>query len=494
MQQLKLSQNDLKIMKAKPKVHFIGIGGIGTSALARWFLSQGYKVSGSDAFSSSTTKELQKEGIRVFIGHRAQNLPKNARMVVFSAAIPKDNPELRAARQLGIPIKSYAQTLGDLVVNQYKTIAIAGAHGKGTTTSLLSLVLIKAGFDPTVIVGTKLKEFRNSNFRSGRGDYLLLEADEYHDHFLNYSPAAAIITNIDREHLDYYKNLSEIKNAFLKFINNVRPGGILVVNKDDKNLFSLKNKIQKIAKKQYLKVYWYSIRDENSKKIVNHLRKILKISGEHNISNALAVYVLSRVLGVKEGNIFNALNSYRGAWRRMEYRGNLKTKNLKLKTEIYDDYAHHPTEIKATLSGIAQKWTKAHLICVFQPHQAKRLRSLFKEFITAFDDADSLILFDIYKVPGRDKVSQNISSEILKRAIERRLQVLRQAQNRKKHPKIAPIRLKTVLYLPSPNKLKDALKKLIQAKSLTAKSYKLKAIVVMMGAGDIYQLTNSLIK
>ena len=483
---------------AQNRIHFIGIGGIGTSALARWFLSQGYKVSGSDAFSSSTTKELQKEGIRVFIGHHTQNLPKDARMVVFTAAIPKDNPEYLQAQKLGIPALSYSQALGN-IVKQCKTLAVSGAHGKSTTTALLSLVLIKAGFNPGVIIGTKLKEFGNSNFHKGKGEWLVIEADEYHHSFLNYSPFGAIITNIDREHLDYYKNLAEIKNAFLKFINNIRTGGILVVNKDDKNLFSLKNKIQKIAKKQYLKVYWYSIRDKNSKKIVNHLRKILKISGEHNISNALAVYVLSSVLGVKEGNIFNALNSYRGAWRRMEYRGELKAKNYKLKADIYDDYAHHPTEIKATLSGIAQKWTKAHLICVFQPHQAKRLKALFKEFVTAFDDADTLILLDIYRVPGRDRMpavsrvelSHNINSRKLARAIEGRLEHL---GNRKKQAKIAMIRLKTVIYLPSPKKLKDALKKLIQAKSLIAKNYKLKAIVVMMGAGDIYQYTDLLLK
>lgn len=489
----------------KNKVHFIGIGGIGTSALARWFLSQDYKVSGSDAFSSSTTKELQKEGIRVFIGHRAQNLSKDARMVVFSAAIPKDNPELRAARQLGIPIKSYAQTLGDLVVNQYKTIAIAGAHGKGTTTSLLSLVLIKTGFDPTVIVGTKLKEFKNSNFRKGRGAYLLLEADEYHDHFLNYSTAAAIITNIDREHLDYYKNLSEIKNAFLKFISNIRPDGILIANKDDKNLFNLRSQIQKIAKKRYFKVYWYSIRDKNSKKTVNHLRKVLEIPGEHNISNALAVYVLSRVLGVKESNIFNALNSYRGAWRRMEYRGNLQSSILNIKSAIrvYDDYAHHPTEIKTTLSGIAQKWTKAHLVCVFQPHQAKRLQLLFKEFITAFDGADSLILLDIYRVPGRDtsarlsvsKVSQNISSGTLKKAIERHLQSLKHAKNRKKSASEDPIRLNKVIYIPHSSQVVKRLKStLISIINQFNFGPRKSAIIVMMGAGDIYQYTDLLLK
>ena len=230
----------------KPRVHFIGIGGIGTSALARWFLSHNHNVSGSDVSPSEIISELKKQGVKIFIGHKAKNLPKEANLAIFSAAVPADNPERRQAAKLGIPVKSYSEAVGDLT-KQYKTIAVAGAHGKSTTTALLSLVLIKANFDPTVIVGTKLKEFGDSNFRNGKGDYLVLEADEYNDSFLNYSPTAVIILNIDREHLDYYKNLAVIKKSFLKFIDNIRPNGILVLNKDDKNLLSLKNKIQKIS-------------------------------------------------------------------------------------------------------------------------------------------------------------------------------------------------------------------------------------------------------
>lgn len=481
----------LKLLSPKQnRIHFIGIGGIGTSALARWFLSQGSKVSGSDAFPSSITKELKKEGVKISIGHKAQNLPKDAELVVFSAAIPKDNPELEKAGQLGIPTKSYAQTLGDLVINRYKALAVAGAHGKSTTTALLSLVLVKAGLDPTVIIGTKLKELKNSNFRKGRGVYLVFEADEYHHSFLNYSPSAAIITNIDREHLDYYKNLAEIKNAFLRFIKNIRLGGILVVNKDDKNLYNLKSKIKKIAKKKNLKVLWYSIRDKFENRIREQLERILKIPGEHNVSNAMAVSTLAKALGIKDKNIFGAIARYHGAWRRMEYRGKLKlkTKNFKLKTTIYDDYAHHPTEIKATLSGLAKKYPKTRLICVFQPHQAKRLQALFKEFITAFDDTDSLILLDIYRVPGRDKVSHNINSSKLAKAVEGRLE---HVKNRQKWASEDLIRLNKVIHIPYSraihNKLKSTLKTLVLEKNKPV-------IIVMMGAGDIYQLTNSLIK
>lgn len=457
----------------KPRVHFIGIGGIGTSALARWFLSHNYNVSGSDASASEITEDLKKHGIRIFVGHRAKNVPQGTNLAIFSVAVPVDNPERRQAAKLGIPAKSYAEAVGDLV-KKYKTLAVAGAHGKSTTTALLSLVLIKAGFDPTVIIGTKLKEFHNSNFKNGKGDYLVLEADEYHQSFLNYSPAAAIILNIDAEHLDFYKNLTGVKNAFLKFIGNIQHNGILVLNQDDKNLFSLKSKIHKIAKKNNLKIYWCSRRSH----AFADLHHVLKISGEHNIYNALAVYTLAKALGIKDKNIFDAIGRYRGAWRRMEYRGRFIVRGSSFRVEVYDDYAHHPTEIKATLSGIAQKSPKTGLICVFQPHQAKRLFLLFKEFVGAFDSANVLVLLPIYQVVGRDKVSQNVNSEKLANSINRRL--LFGPKN---------IRLKKVIYFPRPGQLPQALNNLLKTQNP-----KLKTVIVMMGAGDIYKLTNKLVK
>ncbi len=393
--------------------------------------------------------------------------------------MPINNPERQEALKLSIPLKSYSEAVGDLT-KQYKTLAVAGAHGKSTTTALLSLILIKAGLNPTVIIGTKLKEFANSNFRNGKGDYLVLEADEYNKSFLNYSPLAAIILNIDREHLDYYKNLTEIKNTFLKFIGNIQPNGILVVNKDDKNLFSLKNKIQKIAKEHNLKVYWYSRQSH----IFVDLRRVVKISGEHNISNALATYTLANALKIKDKDIFSAIGSYHGAWRRMEYRGNFKIQDTKYKIQVYDDYAHHPTEVRATLAGIAQKSPKTAIICVFQPHQAKRLAMLFNDFVGAFDKADALVLLPVYQVQGResyDNLSQNINSKKLAEAIKKRIDSKLEIRNWK---------LRKVVYLPhlKQRQLRSVLLKLITHNS------KLKTIIVMMGAGDIYKLTDKLIK
>ena len=473
----------------KPKVHFIGIGGIGTSALARWFLNSGHQVSGSDISSSEITNSLKKEGVKIFIGHRSRNLPESVDLVIHSAAIPKNNPELIKARESGAPVKLYSEALGELS-KKYKTIAVSGAHGKSTTTALLSLVLIKAGFDRTVIIGTKLKEFGDNNFRNGKSRYLVLEADEYHKSFLNYSPFAAVITNIDREHLDYYKNLTVIKNVFLKFIKNVLPGGILILNKEDKKILSLKNKIKKITRENDLKAYWYG---KNEK-----IKKIIQIPGEHNISNASAVYTLSKTLDIKDKIIFNALSKYRGAWRRMEHRGQLKIKNCKLKIDVYDDYAHHPTEIKATLSAFRQKYPRSKIICVFQPHQEERLKALFVDFIKSFDDADNLILLDIYKVKGREKVSQNNAKNAISKSpsLSKKLAIsikthLKHAKNAKKRPFRGYLTPNGVFPINYSKSLVKDLKTTIN--SLITDSPK-NGIIVMMGAGDIYKLTDDLIK
>jgi len=491
----------------KPKVHFIGIGGIGTSALARWFLTHNWQVSGSDAIASPITQELKKQGIRIYIGHRTKNLSPKTELVIYSAAVPPNNPELKKAKKLRITVKSYAQALADLN-KQYKTLAVSGAHGKSTTTALLSLVLIKAGLDPTVIIGTKLKEFggstsspQGSNFRNGKGDYLVLEADEYQGSFLNYSPFAAIITNIDREHLDYYKNLRNIKNAFLKFISNIQPNGILVVNQDDKNLFSLKNKIQKIAKKNSLKLFWYGIRV--NPRINPRLSASLKIVGEHNLSNALAVYTLAKALKIKDKDIFSAIGSYHGAWRRMEYKGTFKVRSQKsvVNCQVYDDYAHHPTEIKATLTGIAQKWPKIPLICVFQPHQVKRLSLLFKDFIKAFDKANALVLLPIYRVRGRDSLnlSQNRgccnAKNVVAKSLSAQLAEAIQKRINSNKLKIGNCKLKIVRYLPHPAKLPEILKEIIKNISVNQRTHQREsAIIVIMGAGDIYKITDKLIQ
>ena len=414
--------------------------------------------------------------------------------MVYSQAVTPDNPEILEAKRLNIPLKSYPAALGDLT-RKYKTIAIAGSHGKSTTTALMALIFMEAGLDPTVIIGTKLKEFGGSprngagrNFRLGKSKYLIVEADEYKDSFLNYHPQGILVTNVDREHLDHYKNFKNVKKVFLNFMGNLAAGGVLVLNKDDRPLFSLADKLRN------KKILWFSLKDV---KRVKQIKKVLKIPGTHNVSNALGAFNLARSFGIKEKVILKALSKYRGAWRRMEYRGNLKSQILNLKTPVYDDYAHHPTEIKATLNAFKEKYPESILICVFQPHQSRRLNILFKEFVNAFNKANVLILLDIYKVSGRDELSYNIGScneNKFRRKTSRTFynnrivakyssEELSQAiSKRKSSPK--------VFYLPHLGKLKQIIQKVLKAN----KAKKLKAVIVMMGAGSIVNLTPKLLK
>ncbi len=446
------------------KAYFIGIGGIGVSALARYFLSQKWAVSGSDAADGTVCQSLIKDGVRVKFGHKKANIPvSGVQLVVRSQAVDPKNPEVREALRHGMRVLTYPEALGE-VTRQHTTIAVAGAHGKSTTTALAALVLMKAGFDPTVIVGTNLKEFGGRNFRAGKGKYLVVEADEYGRAFHHYSPAFAIVTNIDREHLDIYKDLADVKRSFLKFLGNVREGGTLILNRDDAHLFSLHRRIAALAKKNKLKVVWYSLRDRSAGKI----RSAAKIFGEHNVSNAEAAYQLGRVLKVSEKKIFAAIGSYRGAWRRMEYRGTMKIKGVREPVPVYDDYAHHPSEIKASLAALAARFPGRPLICVFQPHQGKRLEALFKEFSGAFTDADAVILLPLYKVRGRDEQFAKTSRDL--------------ASALRAHP---AFRRKRVIYLDDPKKLAEAIGAGVPAPC--------SPLVVMMGAGDIVNYTEKLL-
>ena len=369
------------------RVHFVGIGGIGVSALAQWYLLEGWHVTGSDAARSLITDDLIRLGTLIRIGpHNANSLRPNVSRVIYSLAIKEENPERQKARALKIPQFSYAEALGELTKN-YKTIAIAGAHGKSTTTALVGLLLLKASFDPTVIVGTRLKEFGDSNFRKGKSEWLVLEADEFHGSFLHYRPFAAIVTNIDREHLEFYKTFGNIKKVFRAFINQVKRGGYLVLNREDRNLTSFRLKTRP-------KTVYYDRRGVRATKV----KSLLKIPGMHNHSNAMACDTLGNALGIPKRIRDKVFSRFTGTWRRFEYRGMYRG------AKIYDDYAHHPTEIKATLAGAREKFPKAKIWAIFQPHLAERLSLLFSDFVMAFREADQVIILKTYKVLGRESV------------------------------------------------------------------------------------------
>jgi len=385
------------------------------SALARWFFAQNWAVSGSDVAHADIIKELRKDGIRVKIGQNKARIPLKTGLVVYNQAIQPQNPELKEARRRKMPVLSYPEVLG-VLSEGYTAFAVSGSHGKSTTTVFLSLMLGAAGFDPTVIVGTKVPQFGNSNFRKGDSRYLVLEADEFHSSFLEYSPAFGIITNIDQEHLDWYKNLGNIKRAFLSFVKNFKEGGILVLNRDDATLRSLKIQLEKICRERDVLPAWYSLSGKQAGEIKESLSRI---PGKHNASNAVAAATLARELGVSAAHIKKALRSYAGAWRRMEFKGTLPLPRGS--ADVYDDYGHHPTEIRKTLEGAKEFFLKKNIICVFQPHQEKRLHMLFQKFKNAFEAADAVILLPTYTVAGRDAKKKTLkSSEDLFREVKKR--------------------------------------------------------------------------
>lgn len=435
-------------MKRPVHIHFVGIGGIGMSALAKFYRTRGSAVSGSDIRDSEIVRELAAWHIPVRIGkHSKKNIPPAADLIIYSAAVPQINSELRAARAMKIPVLSYAEALGE-ITRVTDTITVSGSHGKSTTTALVSLVLEDGYFDPTVIVGTKLKEFGNSNFRNGAGKYLVLEADEWNRSFLNYSPQIAVLTNIDAEHLDTYKNFEEIKKAFVEFLGRVPSGGKIIANRDDQG-------VQDVARKFDKQVVWYSREMPGA----HFVKSVLKISGDHNFSNALAALTIGRVLGVHEPAALHALGRFGGTWRRFDYRGMFRGAYL------FDDYGHHPKEISATLQGARERFPFRRIWCVFQPHHYNRLKSLWGEFITAFDLADRICLLPVYAVAGRDQRTgdKKISSASL----------IKELKGRGKNAVYA-------------HTFSDA-------KNILAEEVRKGDIVLMMGAGDIYTLTPQLL-
>lgn len=447
------------------KIHFIGIGGIGVSALAKYYLSRGFEVSGSDVCASPITEDLKKRGAEIFIGHRRENFDganktkkANINLMVYSAAVEKNNPELKEARRRKIKCQTYAQALGELT-KKYFTIAVSGTHGKSTTTAMIALIMVEAGLDPTVIVGTKLREFGNSNFKAGESKYLVIEADEYAASFLNYWPKIAVVNNIEEDHLDYYKNLKNILKAFRKFVGHMREDGVLVANEEDENI----NKIVQSAK--------CKIQNYSSKFKIESLN--LKVPGRHNLMDAYAALSVARALKIPDEVSLRALNKFTGTWRRFEYKGEING------AKIFDDYGHHPTEIRATLKGARELLNKSSklkiqsskLLVIYQPHQYQRTFALFDQFVGAFDEADKLVLLPIYSVVGREKenIKKLVNSKKLAGDIKKRYKKLRFYD-------------KSVVYLKTQEEASNYLKK----------NLKKGDIILIMGAGDVYLLTKIL--
>lgn len=391
------------------KIHFIGIGGIGISALARYYLSQGWLVTGSDIALSDITANLAEAGAKIHAGHKSLKsiMPS---VVVHSPAVPQGDPELVEARDLGIKTMSYPQALGELS-KKCKTIAVAGAHGKTTTTAMIALMMIDANLDPTVVVGTKVREFGDSNFRLGKSDWLVIEACEYDGSFLNYWPQIEVVTNIEMDHMECYRNLNRLMAAFKEFASHLSATGSLVIFAGDKNAARLAKDVKKeIAAKEY------SLNQPEAKK----LRGLLKIPGEHNVANALAALAVGRLLKIPDSRIFASLAKYNGSWRRFEIEDGLISGK---KVTLVSDYGHHPTQIKLTMDAARAKWPGKKIVCVYQPHQAYRTYLLFDEFVKSLKNspADLVLIADIYQVPGREKpsITKRVSSKLLAKAVSK---------------------------------------------------------------------------
>jgi len=378
-------------------IHFVGIGGIGMSGIAEVLLNLGYKVSGSDLRESDTTRRLRQLGGEIQIGHRPENIA-SPHVVVISSAVKKDNVEVIAAREKQVPVIPRAEMLAELMRLKYG-IAIAGAHGKTTTTSLVATVLAAGGIDPTVVIGGKLNSL-GSNAKLGQGEFLVAEADESDGSFLKLSPTIAVVTNIDEEHLDYYKDINEIKDAFLQFINKVPFYGVAIICLDQKHIQALIPQIEK----RYLTYGMSSQADYQATdvtfmplgsrfRVVNHTGDLgwfeLSVPGLHNVSNSIAAIAVARELEVDLEVIRKALKEFSGVQRRFQIKGEVKG------ILVVDDYGHHPTEVRATLAA-AKAALGRRVVCVFQPHRYTRTKHLLEDFFTAFNQADKVIIMDIY--------------------------------------------------------------------------------------------------
>lgn len=406
-------------MQKTQHVHFIGIGGSGMNGIAIILLGMGYKVSGSDLKPSAVTERLAELGATCYIGHSGENLG-NAELVVASTAIPPDNEELVAAKLRGLPVVHRSEMLAWLMKRQ-KGIAIAGAHGKTTTTSMVALVLEKNDIQPTIVIGGELTEI-GGNAKLGRGEYLVAEADESDGSFLKLDPFIEVITNIEDDHLDYYKTMENILAAFREFLAKVPENGLAVVCLDDPRLRELLDDFNRPYET-------YALENPEADYMFKNIRLNgnvtagdvyyqgayigtlrLKVHGRHNLSNALAVVAVGRFIGLDFDAIASVLENFTGAGRRFQLTGEVNG------IRVIDDYAHHPTEIKATLKAAVQVKT-GRVVSVFQPHRYSRTAILGERFGEAFADADIIIISDLYSA-GEHPI-EGISAETIISAIER---------------------------------------------------------------------------
>lgn len=457
-------RSEFFLLNTIKKFHFVGIGGAGMSAIAKVLLEKGYCVTGSDVAKSEVTKRLEIHGATIFQGHDAANV-RDAEALVVSTAIAADNPELKKAEELGVPVFHRSDVLAALM-NERRGIAVAGAHGKTTTTSMIAVMMEKAAADPTIIIGGDL-DYIGGNSKLGKGEYLVAEADESDGSFLKFTPAVAVVTNIENDHMDYYKNMDNILQTFVKFLHRLPEDGTGILCFD--NAY-----IREISPLVNRKIISYgldypadytarniSMQGANTSYDVYHRENLLgtiklAVPGIHNVANSLAAVVAGLVTGLPFDKIAEGLALFRGAKRRFQTKAKING------VWIVDDYAHHPTEISTTLKA-ARQTKPQRLICAFQPHRYSRTNFLRKEFGQAFTAADLLILTDVYS--AGEKPIPGVTGETLKDEIE--------AQTGQK-----------VIYIPDRNQIARYLSEIVESGDL----------VITMGAGNIYLAGEELVE
>ena len=448
------------------KLHFVGIGGIGMSGIAEILIDQGFKVVGSDKAASDNTERLQSLGTKLYIGHDGKNVEPDVDVLVYSSAVGPDNPEIIEALRRKIPVIRRAEMLAEVMRLKYG-IGIAGTHGKTTTTSMVSLVLMEGGIDPTVIVGGRLHGLAGSNARLGKGEFIVVEADEFDRSFLSITPTIAVLTTLETDHLDTYRDLDDIKGAFIQFASKVPFYGSVVLCLDEPALQDIMPKIKK-------KIITYGLNGQADLQAVDIVHKQntstfqvlltnkelgevkLQIPGKHNVQNALAAIAVGLELKIPFEKIKTGVEKFTGVFRRWEVKAELDG------ITVVDDYAHHPTEIKVTLAGAKSGWRR-RVVCVFQPHLYSRTRDFYEDFGRAFFNANVLIVTDVY--PAREEPIQGVTGELIANAAK-------------------SLGHKNVHYVPDKKDIPEFLMKLKRPGD----------IIITMGAGDIWRFGEEFIK
>ena len=401
------------------RIHFVGIGGIGMCGLAEYYLREGYFVSGSDVLESNITQRLKKLGAIIKIGHSSDYIDSSIDVVVYSSAVKSDNPELVKADILNIKTMKRAEMLGEIVNDKF-LIAVSGTHGKTTTTAMIGKLLIDAGLDPLIFVGGNVSLFDGGASRIGSGNYAVVEADEYDRSFLQLKPDIAVITSIDEDHLDIYKDLNDIKYNFGLFLEGSKPGSKVIYCGDDGNIKSFINEVDRekfsygFGNDNYLKITDYH---KSLKEIIFTLVNAtaeykdikLKVIGNHNILNSTACFASGKLLNIDVKKIKKSIAGFKTVDRRLQLK-------YESKVAVYDDYAHHPKEIESSLKGLKEFYDKRRIINVFQPHLFSRTRDFYNDFASSLGIADMVILLDIY--PARELPIEGVTSELIYREMK----------------------------------------------------------------------------